>query len=118
MTTLVQPRSNAPDLGAGDLRGRIATLVRGRADEAAWVRPAFIGLGLLAAVVYLWNLTVSGYANTYYSTAALAGSQSWSAWFFGSLDSSNFITVDKPPLAVMVMGLSVRVLGLSPLSIL
>ena len=26
-------------------------------------------------------------------------SKSWSAWFFGSFDAANFITVDKPPLA-------------------
>jgi hypothetical protein len=29
---------------------------------------------------------------------ALSASQSWSAWF-GSIDASNFITVDKPPLS-------------------
>ena len=50
--------------------------------------------------------------------AAQAASQSWSAWFFGSLDASSFITLDKPPLATMVMGLSVRLFGLSSWSIL
>jgi len=45
-------------------------------------------------------------------------SQSWSAWFFGSFDAANFITVDKPPLSTMVMGLSVRIFGLSSWSIL
>ncbi len=118
MTTLVQPRTGAPDVATGDLRGRLVSLVRGRAGDAAWARPAMVGVGLLAAVLYVWNLTISGYANTYYSAAALAGSQSWSAWFFGSIDSSNFITIDKPPLAVMLMGLSVRIFGLSSWSIL
>ena len=56
----------------------------------------------LAAVLYLANLTLSGFANAYYSAAALAGSQSWSAWFFGSVDSAGFITIDKPPLATML----------------
>ena len=69
-------------------------------------------------LLYLVNLTVSGFANTYYSAAALAASQSWSAWFFGSIDASNFITVDKPPLSTMVMGLSVRLFGLSSWSVL
>ncbi|HEY2888183.1 MAG TPA: glycosyltransferase family 39 protein, partial [Candidatus Limnocylindrales bacterium] len=59
-----------------------------------------------------------GYANTYYSAAALAASKSWSAWFFGSFDAASFITVDKPPLATMLMGLSVRLFGLSSWSIL
>jgi 4-amino-4-deoxy-L-arabinose transferase-like glycosyltransferase len=92
--------------------------VRGRTDEASWVRPAFLAVLALAAVLYLWNLTISGYANSYYSAAALAASKSWSAWFFGSIDAANFITVDKPPLATMLMGLSVRVFGLSSWSVL
>ena len=96
----------------------LRSLARGDADEAAWVRPAFVAVLALAAVLYLWNLTISGYANTYYSAAALAGSQSWSAWFFGSFDANNFITVDKPPLSTMLMGLSVRLFGMSSWSIL
>ena len=96
----------------------LRNLMRGSTDEAVWVRPAFVSVLALAAVLYLWNLTVSGYANTYYSAAALAGSQSWSAWFFGSFDSANFITVDKPPLGTMLMGLSVRLFGMSSWSIL
>ncbi|NUP37894.1 MAG: hypothetical protein HOY76_12970, partial [Streptomyces sp.] len=35
----------------------------------------------------------------------------WKAWFFGSLDPGNFLTVDKPPFALMVMGLSCRIFG-------
>ena len=85
---------------------------------ATWTRAAPIALGLLAAVVYLWNLASTGYANTYYSAAAQAASQSWSAMFFGSIDAANFITVDKPPVALWVMGLSVRLLGLSPFAVL
>ena len=37
--------------------------------------------------------------------------QSWKAWLFGSLDAGNAITVDKPPAALWVMGLSVRIFG-------
>jgi 4-amino-4-deoxy-L-arabinose transferase-like glycosyltransferase len=114
MTTLTRPLI-APRLRPIDgLRG----LVRGNSEEAAWVRPALLGVMAMAAVLYLWNLTVSGYANTYYSAAALAASKSWSAWFFGSFDASNFITVDKPPLNTMVLGLSVRLFGLSSWSVL
>jgi 4-amino-4-deoxy-L-arabinose transferase-like glycosyltransferase len=118
MASLVHPRADEPGVGLGAARTRLIALARGGAEEAAWARAAMVGVGLLAAVLYIWNLTVSGYANVYYSGAALAGAQSWSAWFFGSIDSSNFITVDKPPLAVMLMGLSVRVFGLSSWSIL
>jgi 4-amino-4-deoxy-L-arabinose transferase-like glycosyltransferase len=93
----------------------ITTATRRR---VAWDVVALIGVLSLAALVYIWNLTVSGYANTYYSMAAQAASLDWSAWFWGSLDPSNFVTVDKPPLATMVMGLSVRLFGLSSWSIL
>src|SRR4029078_4551849 len=118
MATLVHPRADAPGVGLGAARARLIALARGRAEEAGWARAAMVGVGLLAAALYIWNLTVSGYANVYYSGAALAGAQSWRAWVFGSVDAANFITVDKPPLAVMLMGLSVRIFGLSSWSIL
>jgi 4-amino-4-deoxy-L-arabinose transferase-like glycosyltransferase len=118
MTAISEPTIRTGPSSLGDVRGRLLGIARGRSDEAAWVRPALLGVLAIAAVLYVWNLTVSGYANTYYSAAALAGSQSWSAWFFGSFDANNFITVDKPPLSTMVMGLSVRVFGLSAWSIL
>ena len=96
----------------------LRAIARGRTDDPAWVRPAFVGLLALAAVLYAWNLAISAYANTYYSAAALAASRSWSAFFFGSFDAANFITVDKPPAAIWLMGLSVRLFGLSSWSIL
>lgn len=70
------------------------------------------------AVLYLWNLGASGWANAFYSAAAQAGAQDWTAWFFGSSDAANFITVDKPPAALWVTGLSVRLFGLNAWSIL
>ncbi|MGY0235506.1 ArnT family glycosyltransferase [Longispora urticae] len=70
------------------------------------------------AALYLWGLGASGWANSFYSAAAQAGSQSWKAWFFGSLDAANAITVDKPPASLWLMGLSVRLFGLSAWSIL
>lgn len=68
--------------------------------------------------MYLWNITASGYANSFYAAAAQAGTKDWTAWFFGSLDSENFITVDKPPAALWVMGLSGRIFGFSSASLL
>lgn len=70
------------------------------------------------AALYIIGLGASGWANSFYSAAAQAGSQSWKAWFFGSLDSGNAITVDKPPAALWIMGLSVRLFGLNSWSIL
>jgi 4-amino-4-deoxy-L-arabinose transferase-like glycosyltransferase len=70
------------------------------------------------AVLYIWGLSSSGWANAFYAAAAQAGSQSWEAWFFGSSDAANSITVDKPPAALWITDLSVRIFGLSSWSIL
>lgn len=69
-------------------------------------------------MLYLWNLSASGWANAFYSVAAQAGSQNWTAMLFGSSDAANAITVDKTPAALWVMDLSVRVFGLNSWSIL
>ncbi|GAY14042.1 glycosyltransferase family 39 protein [Mycobacterium sp. shizuoka-1] len=70
------------------------------------------------AVLYIWNLGASGWANPFYSAAAQAGSRSWLAWLFGSSDAGNAITVDKTPAALWVTGLSARLFGVNPWSIL
>ncbi|WP_344343907.1 glycosyltransferase family 39 protein, partial [Kitasatospora putterlickiae] len=91
---------------------------RGRADDPRWVRPSLLALLAATAVLYLWGLSASGWANDFYSAAAQAGSESWKAFFYGSSDAGNFITVDKPPLALWPMALSARVFGLSSWSVL
>ena len=83
-----------------------------------WVRPALLALLAATAVLYLWGLGSSGWANDYYAAAAQAGTQDWKAWLFGSLDSGNAITVDKPPAALWVMALSGRLFGFSALTML
>ena len=69
-------------------------------------------------MLYLWGLSRNGWANAYYSAAAQAAGESWKAWFFGSFDAANAITVDKPPASLWLMGLSVRLFGLSSWSVL
>jgi 4-amino-4-deoxy-L-arabinose transferase-like glycosyltransferase len=81
-------------------------------------RAALAALLVGTALLYLWGLGASGWANTFYSAAAQAGSESWKAFFFGSSDAASSITVDKTPLALWPMGLSVRIFGLSSWSIL
>lgn len=83
-----------------------------------WNPFALVGLLAATAVLYLWNLSASGYGNTFYAAAAWAGSESWKAWFFGALDPSNFITVDKPPASLWVTGLSVRIFGMNSWAVL
>ncbi|MGP8300339.1 ArnT family glycosyltransferase [Streptomyces inhibens] len=88
------------------------------AADPRWARPALLALLLVTAVLYLWSLSASGYANQFYSAAVQAGSESWKAFFFGSSDAANSITVDKPPAALWPMALSVRLFGLSAWAIL
>jgi 4-amino-4-deoxy-L-arabinose transferase-like glycosyltransferase len=99
-------------------RGLMARLVLGREDDAVWVRPALVGLLICTAALYLWDLSASGWANTFYSAAVQAGAKSWKAFFFGSFDSSSFITVDKPPGSLWVMELSARIFGVNSWSVL
>ncbi|MEV6395415.1 glycosyltransferase family 39 protein [Streptomyces sp. NPDC051907] len=98
--------------------GPLARLWRGREADAPWVRPAFLALLLATALLYVYDLDASGYANSFYSAAAQAGSESWKAFFFGSSDAANSITVDKPPAALWPMALSVRLFGLGSWQIL
>jgi 4-amino-4-deoxy-L-arabinose transferase-like glycosyltransferase len=86
--------------------------------DPAWQRPALIALLALTALAYLWDLSASGYANSFYAAAVQAGTKSWKAMFFGSLDASNFITVDKPPASLWVMDVSGRIFGFSSWSLL
>lgn len=83
-----------------------------------WERTALAGLLAGTAVLYLWGLGGSGWANSFYAAAAQAGAESWKAFFFGSSDAANAITVDKTPLSLWPMALSVRIFGLSSWSIL
>ncbi|WP_405937830.1 glycosyltransferase family 39 protein [Streptomyces sp. NBC_00726] len=123
MTTLDPAHAPAarPDTPPGHARPGASLprrIWRGRAEDAPWVRPAFLALLLVITLAYLWNLSASGYANSFYSAAVQAGSRSWKAFFFGSLDAANAITVDKPPATLWPMALSVRVFGLSSWAIL
>ncbi|GAB2830310.1 glycosyltransferase family 39 protein [Lentzea nigeriaca] len=81
-------------------------------------RLALAVLLIATGALYLWRLGDSGWANAYYSAAAQAGATSWKAWFFGSSDASNAITIDKTPASVWVMGLSARLFGVNAWSIL
>ena len=104
---------------AGQARGsRLARLLRGRPDDPAWARPALLALLLATALLYLAGLSRNGWANEFYAGAAQAGTESWKAFLFGSLDSANFITVDKPAGFLWPMELSARVLGVTYWSLL
>jgi 4-amino-4-deoxy-L-arabinose transferase-like glycosyltransferase len=75
-------------------------------------------LAIATAVAYLWRLDLNGWGNAYYAAAAQAGADNWKAFFFGSSDGGNSITLDKLPGSIWVAALSVRLFGLSSWSLL
>jgi 4-amino-4-deoxy-L-arabinose transferase-like glycosyltransferase len=95
-----------------------ASRARARALALRAPRPELLGLMAFAAVLNLWALSRNGWANEYYSAAVRSMSSSWHNFLFASLDPSGVMTVDKPPLALWVQALSVRVFGYHSLSVL
>lgn len=93
-------------------------LLRARPGDPAWARPALLALLLATALLYLIALSRNGWANEFYAAAVQAGTKSWKAFLFGSVDSSNFITVDKTPLFLWPMELTARVFGLNSWTLL
>ena len=129
-TTLASPDAHHPSVAAPTAPppatsstatrgpGQAHRLWHGADTDPSWARPALLGLLIATLALYTWHLTTSGYANSFYSAAVQAGSESWKAFFYGSSDAASSITVDKPPASLWLMALSVRVHGLSSFAIL
>jgi 4-amino-4-deoxy-L-arabinose transferase-like glycosyltransferase len=115
--TVISPATasapTAPALPYGENR-------RGRSASAdpRWTRPALLSLLAATALLYIVNLSASGYSNAFYSAAVQAGTTSWKAFFFGSFDGGNAITVDKPPAALWVQEIAARIFGVNSWSLL
>ncbi|MFF0457488.1 ArnT family glycosyltransferase [Nocardia africana] len=118
MTITEVPRRQAEPSGSPPQPARWGAFLSGPPGRPRWARPGLLVLLVATAFLYLWGLSASGWANDFYAAAVQAGTQSWKALLFGSLDSGNAITVDKPPAALWVMGLSGRLLGFGSFSLL
>ncbi|MGD0062639.1 MAG: glycosyltransferase family 39 protein, partial [Streptosporangiaceae bacterium] len=117
MTTRLTTTDSAAEPGR-PARGRLRRPVLGRPSDPRWARPALWAILILAAILYSWDLSRNGDANAFYAAAVMSGTESWKAFFYGSLDSASFITVDKPPFAFWVMGISGRIFGFNSWSML
>ena len=69
----------------------------------------FIGILILAAFLYAWNIWEAGNANDYYTAAITSMIQSWHNFWYGAFDPAGFITVDKPPVALWFMAISAKI---------
>lgn len=66
---------------------------------------------LIAASMYSWKLTQAGSSNDFYTSAVISMSKNFKNFWFASFDPSGFITVDKPPVALWLMVISVKIFG-------
>ena len=94
------------------------TLFRGNRTDPAWERPTLLIILALNTALNFWNLSINGWGNYFYTAAVQSGTKDLTSAFFGSSDWGNSITVDKPPLSLWAMEISVRIFGFSPLSVL
>jgi 4-amino-4-deoxy-L-arabinose transferase-like glycosyltransferase len=108
-------RERAPE---GGLPATSRLDVDADAPRPRWSIPARVMIFALTAGLYTWDLARVGMGNTFYAAAVKSGTESWKAFFFGSLDPGSFITVDKPPASLWVMELSGRIFGFSSASML
>jgi 4-amino-4-deoxy-L-arabinose transferase-like glycosyltransferase len=92
---------------APSLRDRV------RAIRVPVPAPELMVLIVLAGVLDLWALDRNGFANTYYSAAVRSMAGSWHDFLYNAFDPAGLQTLDKPPAALWVQALSVRVFGFS-----
>jgi 4-amino-4-deoxy-L-arabinose transferase-like glycosyltransferase len=75
-----------------------------------WI--ALGSLGLLGLILGFTGLAdFSQWGNEYYQAAVKSMMGGWDNFFFGSLDSTGFISVDKPPLGLWLQTISAQVFG-------
>lgn len=82
-------------------------------DQPAYARPALLAITVLAAVLYVWGINHSQY-HTFYANAVRSMTGSWKAFFYGSFDPGNSITLDKLPGFLWPQALSARIFGFHP----
>nr|WP_129045264.1 glycosyltransferase family 39 protein [Companilactobacillus metriopterae] len=70
-----------------------------------------IGILILAAFLYAWNIWEAGEANSFYTSAIVSMTQSFKNFWYASFDPAGYITVDKPPVALWFMAISAKIFG-------
>lgn len=91
----------------------------GALNRQLWSRywPELI-LGVISGLVYFGNLTINGWGNPYYASAAQVGAENLQGLLYGSADAGNGLSVDKPPAHLWIIALSIRIFGLNSFAVL
>jgi 4-amino-4-deoxy-L-arabinose transferase-like glycosyltransferase len=82
-----------------------------------WHAPLLFPL-LVAAFLRIYGLAENGYGRTYYAASVRSMLQSWHNVWFNAFDPAGFVSLDKPPVAIWVQALSVKLLGFSGWAVL
>jgi 4-amino-4-deoxy-L-arabinose transferase-like glycosyltransferase len=83
-------------------------LARARAEPSALLLPAAIVV--MAAALRLWTIRLDA-ANPFYDAAVRSMGSSWHNFFFGALDPSGRLAIDKPPVDLWLQVASTKLLG-------
>ncbi len=89
--------------------------------DAHYVRREMIMLVavlFLALALRLWGLEQNGWGAEYYTAAVRSMAMNWHNFFYAAFDPAGFISLDKPPVALWIQVLSVKLLGFYPPSVL
>lgn len=77
---------------------------------------AIVAIMILSAALHFWNISSIGNSNNYYTAAVEAMTQSWHNFFYAAAEPGGSVTVDKPPLGLMIEAAFALVLGVSGFS--
>jgi 4-amino-4-deoxy-L-arabinose transferase-like glycosyltransferase len=72
----------------------------------------------LSALANFWSLRQVGWGNAYYAAGVRSMGTSLKSFFFNALDSGNYVTVDKPPMALWIQTISTKIFGYNQYAIL
>ncbi|MBV7275155.1 glycosyltransferase family 39 protein [Clostridium sp. PL3] len=73
---------------------------------------------ILSAILNFANISIEGYANTYYSAGVKSMLMSFKNFFFVSSDPSGFVSIDKPPVGFWLQTISAKIFGFSGWSVI
>ncbi|MGW2572411.1 ArnT family glycosyltransferase [Streptomyces sp. NPDC001537] len=104
-TTVLDPTAHAGSIRRAPWRSPVG--------QPAYARPALLVITVLAATLYAWGIDHSQY-HTFYANAARSMTENWKAFFYGSFDPGNSITLDKLPGFLWPQAISARVFGFHP----
>ncbi len=80
---------------------------------AVW---AVMAAMILSAILHFWKIDTIGDSNAYYTAAVEAMTQSWHNFFYAAAEPGGSVTVDKPPLGLMIETVFALGLGVSGFS--